>query len=105
MSEETGTAYSILIYMLFLCIGLDLFSFIRVFILKSIDRKEYCTVGIRWGKVIAYGIFGIIMLTIGVLAEMSAYTKTIHYIIGGLLAADCAFCVIVKRKYGGNLKG
>ena len=100
MIEEVGFIYFALIVMLFICVAIDIFSYIVAFCVKQIDYKEYCTYGIKIAKLILYLVFGIIMFALGIFNELSVSTRIVHIIIGSLLIADFIFGLVLKLKFG-----
>ncbi|MCL2053412.1 MAG: DUF4407 domain-containing protein [Oscillospiraceae bacterium] len=97
---EMGTTYTVMIFALFLSVVLDAFNAFRVFAMKKISIKEYCTVGLRWFRIAFNGGIGVFLLYTGVMATLSFGAAAVHFIVGGLLLADCIFGIAVKKKYG-----
>ncbi len=100
MVEEVGITYFVLIVMLFLCVGFDIFNYIMVFIVKKTDIAQYCTYGVKYVKLVMYLIFGLLMFVFGIFTGLSDYSRNVHFIIGALLAADFIFGLVIKIKFG-----
>lgn len=100
MIEEVGLTYFVLIVMLFLCVGFDIFNYIVVFIAKQTDYKQYCTYGIKYIKLIMYFIFGVLMFIFGFTTDLSVFSRNVHIVIGSLLVADFIYGLAIKIKFG-----
>lgn len=99
MIDELGLPFSAFIVLLYIMVIIDLIGIILVFKKDIEDRKEYCTVGIKWYKVIFGLLFAVMLVYMIMVQPFTPYIMWIILILAILLFATEGTNVIIKLKY------
>lgn len=99
MIEELGLPFSAFIVLLYIMVIIDIAGVILVFKKDKADRHEYCTIGIKWYKVILGLLFAAMLVYMIMTQPFTAYVMWIQLILAILLFAAEGMSFILKIKY------